>query len=86
MINECFTGKMNLLNFHLPSLQEHIHKCYKSTQFMHSCMLHELLHCTCRCMYNCFKMLLTYLSLQKLERKLLVITKVIIRSTLSQTQ
>ena len=27
MINEFFAGKMNLPNFHLPSLQEHIHEC-----------------------------------------------------------
>ena len=39
MMNECFTGKMN---FHLPSLQEYIPECYKSTQFMHNCTLHEL--------------------------------------------
>ena len=60
VIKECFTGKMNLPNFHLPSPQEHIHECYKSTRFMHNWTLHELLHCTCRCvwcMYNCFKML-----------------------------
>ena len=47
MINECFTGKMNLPNFHIPSLQEHIPECYKSTHFMHNWILHELAHCTC---------------------------------------
>lgn len=36
VINECFTGKMNLPNFHLPSLHEHIHEYYKSTQFMYN--------------------------------------------------
>ena len=46
MINECFTGKMNLSNFHFPSLQDHIPECYKSTQSMHNCTLHELAHCT----------------------------------------
>ena len=47
MINECFTGKMNLPNFHLPSIQEHIPECYKCTQFVHNCVvLHELAHCT----------------------------------------
>ena len=46
VINECFTGKMNLPNFHPPSLQEHIPECHKSTQFMHNCILHELVYCT----------------------------------------
>ena len=38
-MNVLATGKMN---FHLPSLQEYIPECYKSTEFMHNWKLHEL--------------------------------------------